>query len=214
LNTIVPAARATSTARLRRGLKAAVFAVSLLLVSPLVVLLWLEKRLLRSEALFLLCSQAVAVLPGFLGRWLRGAYYFGTLDRCSWETHIGFGCLFTHRAAVLGSRVSMGAYCILGHVDIGDDVMIGSRVSIPSGKRQHLDDEGRLTELTRFECVSVGSKCWIGEGAILVASVGMQCIVSAGAVVTKDMPSRSVIGGNPARVLRSIDQDARPVALD
>ncbi|MGH8276853.1 MAG: hypothetical protein ACRETH_09175, partial [Steroidobacteraceae bacterium] len=128
----------------RRVLKAAGFALSLVAASPLIVVAWLEKRLTRSEALFLLASETLAIVPGFPGWLLRGAYYCGTLDRCSWEVRLGFGSLFTHRNAAVGSRVSTGAYCVIGHADIGDDVMIGSRVSIPSGRRQHLDDAGRL----------------------------------------------------------------------
>jgi acetyltransferase-like isoleucine patch superfamily enzyme len=48
----------------------------------------------------------------------------------------------------------------------------------------------------------VGEGSGIGEGAILLARVGYGCIVSAGAVVTAPVPDRSVVGGNPARVLR------------
>jgi|SRR5579862_335006 len=197
----------TSAARLCKFLKAAAFVVSIIIVVPLVVMVWLEKVLSRSEVLFAFCSQALAPVPGFLGWWLRGAYYFATLKQCSWETHIGFGSLFTHREAVVGARLSTGAYCILGRVRAGCDVRMGSRVSIPSGKRQHLDEAGRLADVNRFDDVSVGSGCWIGEGAILLATVGDHSIVSAGAVVTKDMPRRSLIGGNPARVLRPLDQD-------
>jgi acetyltransferase-like isoleucine patch superfamily enzyme len=96
----------------------------------------------------------------------------------------------------------MGAYCVIGHADIGPGVRIGSRVSIPSGKRQHLDAAGRLSSSERFDTVAVGEGSWIGEGAILLAKVGYGCIVSAGAVVTTAVPDRSVVGGNPARVLR------------
>ena len=133
---------------------------------------------------------------------LRAAYYFGTLDECSWETNVGFGTIFSHRHARLGARASMGAYCVIGHADIGPGVRIGSRVSIPSGKRQHLDAAGRLSSSERFDTVAVGEGSWIGEGAILLAKVGYGCIVSAGAVVTTAVPDRSVVGGNPARVLR------------
>lgn len=195
--------------KLRRAIKALIFAASLLLVSPLISLTWLEKHLWRKEALFVFCSQALALLPGFPGWYLRGAFYFGALDRCSWETHIGFGSLFTHRRAVVGARVSIGAYCVLGHVLIGNDVRMGSRVSIPSGKRQHLDETGRLASMDRFDNVSIGSGCWIGEGAIVLANVSEQCVVSAGAVVTKSMQRSCIIGGNPARVLRSLD-DTEP----
>jgi virginiamycin A acetyltransferase len=180
------------------------FATCWLVCLPLIVLVWLEKRLSDNEVLFALFGQLLAILPGFPGQGLRGAYYFGTLDRCSWETHIGFGTLFTHRGAEMARHASMGAYCVIGHAQIGAHVMIGSRVSIPSGKRQHLDDEGRLANVTRFERVAVGSRCWIGEGAIIMADVGGRSIVSAGAVVTQEMPGGALIGGNPARVIRKI----------
>ena len=196
----------SSTSAVRRTVKAAVFAIALLVVLPLIVLAWLEKRLSRSEILFLLCAQSLAVVPGFPGQWLRGAYYFGTLDRCSWEVRFGFGTLFTHRGARIGPRVSTGAYCVIGHANVGEDVMIGSRVSIPSGKRQHLDEAGRLAPVTRFEQVTVGAHGWIGEGAILLADVGEGCIVSAGAVVIDAMPDGKLIGGNPARAIRDIER--------
>ncbi len=188
----------------RRGLKASVFTLSLIAVMPLIVLVWLEKRLTRTEAVFGLFGQLLAVVPGFPGRWLRGAYYYGTLDHCSWEIHIGFGSLFIHRGAQVGARASMGAYCVIGHATIGDGAMIGSRVSIPSGKHQHLDELGHLTSVARFECVSVGANAWIGEGAILLANVGRECIVSAGAVVISPASERSLVGGNPARVVKEI----------
>ena len=200
----------SSTAPVRRSVKAAAFAVALLVVLPLVALSWLEKRLSRSEILFLLCAQSLAVVPGFPGLWLRGAFYFGTLDRCSWEVLFGFGTLFTHRGAVVSRRVSTGVYCVIGHANIGEDVMIGSRVSIPSGKRQHLDEAGRLAAVTRFDRVTVGAHGWIGEGAILLADVGAGCIVSAGAVVIDAMPAGKVIGGNPARAIRDIERAPAP----
>ncbi len=205
---------ATPTERWKQVIKATIFAISLAVAMPMILASWLEKRSTRGEAVFLLCTQILAVVPGFPGRWLRGAFYFGALDRCSWETHIGFGTLFTHRGATMGSRVSMGAYCVIGHARLGDELMIGSRVSIPSGKRQHLDEAGQLAATTRFDAVSVGARTWVGEGAILVADVGSECIVSAGAVVTKEMPSHCLIGGNPARVIRVLDPAAPPPAAE
>lgn len=204
----------SSRITVRRIVKTVCFLVSLALAAPLILVAWLEKRLTRGEALFLLEGQLLAVLPGFPGRLLRGAYYWGTLDQCSWEVIIGFGSLFTHRGVSLGWRVSTGAYCVIGHAQIGDDVMIGSRVSIPSGRRQHLDEAGRLASVTRFERVTIGSRTWIGEGAIVMADVGSRCIVSAGAVVSKSMPDDCVIGGNPARVIRELESAAAAVPKD
>jgi virginiamycin A acetyltransferase len=186
----------------RRLIKLAVFVVCFALVTPFVALAWLEKRIGRGEALFNLFAQFLALWPGRPGSYLRGAYYFGTLERCSWETHVGFGSIFMHRGGALGTRASIGSYCVLGNAHIGAGVMMGSRVSIPSGKRQHIDEEGRLTSSSAFDTVMVGARTWVGEGAIIVANVGSDCIVSAGAVVTKEMPAGVLIAGNPARIIR------------
>ena len=189
----------------RRLVKVAVFGICLALVSPLVVLAWIEKHCLHGDGLFGLGAQFLAFFPGLPGVYLRGAYYFATLNRCSWETHVGFGSIFTHRSGALAPRASMGAYCVIGHAHIGAGAMIGSRVSIPSGRRQHLDDDGKLTSTTRFETIDIGARTWVGEGAIIMANVGCDCIVSAGAVVTREMPSRVLIGGNPATVIKVLE---------
>ena len=189
----------------RQLVKAAAFGVSLLAVSPVVALAWVEKHTVHGEAIFTLFAQFLSLFPGRPGSYIRGAYYFGTLDRCSWETHVGFGSIFTHRGGSMGTRASMGAYCVIGHARIGDEVMIGSRVSVPSGKRQHIDESGQLTSsASRYDTVVIGRRTWVGEGAIIMADVGESCIVSAGAVVIKDMPDRCLIGGNPARVLKEL----------
>lgn len=193
-----------AVARWRPRLKLAMFVAFWLLALPFIAPVWVEKRLSRGAVLFALFGQMLAIVPGFPGQGLRGAFYFATLERCSRETHIGFGTLFTHREVMIGPRVSLGAYCVIGHARIGSDVMIGSRVSIPSGKRQHLDEEGRLAHLTRLESVAVGSHSWIGEGAIIMADVGARSIVSAGAVVVREMPGATLIGGNPAKAIRAI----------
>jgi acetyltransferase-like isoleucine patch superfamily enzyme len=191
---------------LRALFKASVFAAAVLLVWPFWILSWLERRLGRGEQLFSLGAQLFSLLPGAPGRILRAAYYVGTLEHCHWEVNVGFGSLFVKRAASMGRHASTGCYCVLGNADIGERVMIGSRVSIPSGKRQHFDDAGRLTSgASHFDRVSVGAGSWIGEGAIVMADVGSQCVVAAGSVVGKEVPDRSIVSGNPARVVRAVD---------
>jgi acetyltransferase-like isoleucine patch superfamily enzyme len=194
----------TQASSVARALKASVFAVAWVLVSPWILITWLEARLSRSEFVFLFCAQLLAPLPGWPGAKLRGAFYWATLSNCSWETHIGFGSLFTHRGATLAANVSTGSYCVLGHVDLGAGVLMGSRVSIPSGKRQHFGEQGQIVAEPRYDTVTVGAGCWIGEGAILLADVGAHSIVSAGAVVTKVMPGAHLIAGNPAQAVRSL----------
>jgi len=145
----------------------------------------------------------LALWPGKTGSYLRLAYYRGTLASISPDVFIGFGSFFSRREAFVGQGVNIGSYCILGLVSLGDRVLVASRVSIPSGRRQHVlryAEQNPSDELT-FDRITVASECWIGEGSIIMADLGERCIVSAGSVVTRAMPAGRLIAGNPARVL-------------
>jgi acetyltransferase-like isoleucine patch superfamily enzyme len=63
--------------------------------------------------------------------------------------------------------------------------------------------------------VSVGERCFVGAGALLLpgVSVGPGSIVGAHSVVTKDVPAGSVVAGNPARVVCSVDEWAARLSL-
>ena len=192
----------------KRILKRLAFGACFVLVSPMIVAAWIEGRLWKGQALFVFLSQFLALVPGLVGVYLRGAYYYGSLEKCSWLVHVGFGSVFTHRGASVGAHVTMGAYCVIGHACIGDNVMMASRISIPSGRRQHIDESGRMSSEPRFDSVVVGGGSWIGEGAIIMANVGEQCIVSAGAVVVNETPRSCLIAGNPANVVRALSPGA------
>ena len=192
---------------LRTVIKLLCFAIAFALVSPLIALSFLEKHVIRTSGIFATCSQIVSLVPGPIGHYVRAAFYFGSLDSCSWQTHIGFGSIFVHRGCQISRNFSTGSYCVIGHLSVGSGVRMASRVSVPSGKRQHLDDSGAISGETHFDQVSIGSGCWIGEGAIVMADVGPDSIVSAGAVVLKVMPASSLVGGNPATVIRNLAGD-------
>ncbi len=116
----------------------------------------------------------LALLPGKTGSYLRLAYYRWTLDSVSPDVSIAFGSYFSRRNAKIGRNVSIGAYCILGDVTLEDNVLLGSRVSILSGKRQHAQryDPDNPSEDMIFDHVTIGRESWIGEGAIIMADVG------------------------------------------
>lgn len=50
----------------------------------------------------------------------------------------------------------------------------------------------------------IGKRCFIGANAIIMPGIriGDECIVGSGAIVTKDVPSNSIVAGNPARIIR------------
>jgi len=94
---------------------------------------------------------------------------------------------------------------MLGTVTVGDRVLIGSNVDIPSGRRQHAFDrtDRAIGEQEReFTRVRIGDDTWIGNSAVILANVGRGCVIGAGSVVVKPVPDFSVAVGNPARVIK------------
>lgn len=92
-------------------------------------------------------------------------------------------------------------------VTIGDNVHITHAVFIAhdGGVLPFRKDHPTL-DVTRP--ITVGSDCFIGYRAIILAGVtiGDRCIIGAGAVVSKDVPSGSVVAGNPGVVVGTTDR--------
>ena len=180
--------------------KRAVQGVALLLTLPCA----LASGFGRLRAIYMLGAQLFALGPGAPGNLLRSAYYRWTLKECSIDTTISFGTVFAHPGASVGYYVSVGSYAIIGLATIGARTQLASHVQITSGRYQHeRDSEGKLVG-SIDEGTHVGERCWVGAGAIIMATVGDGSTIGAGAVVVKDIPPNSVAVGNPARVIRSV----------
>ncbi len=65
-------------------------------------------------------------------------------------------------------------------------------------------DDAAFFDWRRSHAVTIGHDVWIGHGAIILAgkTVGTGAVVAGGAVVTKDVPEYTIVGGNPARIIR------------
>lgn len=150
---------------------------------------------------YLFFAQAWAMIPARLGSYFRIAYYSFTLEGAGRDSHMGFGSYFVYPNASFGDDVGIGAYCVLGQVDIGEGTLMASHVQILSGSRQHRRDEaGHLTDEGRsFRRIAIGPHCWIGAGAIVTADLGEGVSVGPGSVVSQDVPKGATVSGNPAR---------------
>ena len=98
--------------------------------------------------------------------------------------------------------------CILDvmGVTIGNDVLFGPNVQIYTATHP-LEAEARKTWLEFARPIIIGNDVWVGGGAIICpgVSIGNGVVIGAGAVVTKSVPDNVFVGGNPARIIREID---------
>lgn len=105
-----------------------------------------------------------------------------------------------------GRNVFINAGCKFqdqGGIHIADGVFIGHNVVIAT--LNHDQDPTRRTTLHPAQ-VHIGKDVWIEASATILpgVSVGNGAVVAAGAVVTSDVPSRTVVGGVPARVIKQL----------
>ena len=109
----------------------------------------------------------------------------------------------------VGRNVFVNQNCTfydLGGLDIADDVMIGPNVSIITTGHPLAPAQRRAATIGKPIAIEKG--VWIAAGATIIGgvTVGENAVVAAGSVVTKDVPANTLVGGNPARVIRSLGE--------
>jgi len=101
-----------------------------------------------------------------------------------------------------------------GLVKIGNNNMIGPGSYITDANHTMEPDKWVAACPMDVGTVVIGDGCWIGSNVTILKDValGSRCIVAAGSVVTRSFPFGSLIGGNPARLVRRhmIDPSVMP----
>jgi acetyltransferase-like isoleucine patch superfamily enzyme len=103
-----------------------------------------------------------------------------------------------------GTRIQADAY-VTAYSTLEEDVFIAPRVVTTNDN--FMGRTERRKELMKGPTIRRGAR--IGGGAIICPGleIGEEAFVGAGAVVTKDVPPRKIVVGNPARVLRDVSDD-------
>ncbi len=111
----------------------------------------------------------------------------------------------------MGNNVYCNMDCVfldVNTITIGNNVMLGPRVNLFTAGHP-IDADVRISDLEFGLPIVIEDKVWIGGNATILpgVTVGENSIVAAGAVVTKDVPANSIVGGNPARLIRMINEE-------
>lgn len=93
-----------------------------------------------------------------------------------------------------------------GGITLGDGALIGHNVVLATINHGLAPSENRKNH---YAPIKIGSHVWIGSNATVLpgVTVGDWAVIAAGAVVTKDVPAMSVVGGVPAKILKSVPKE-------
>jgi virginiamycin A acetyltransferase len=189
---------------MNESLKGVARGLAFVAISPMLLWFVVKRVVLGPDRALQGSAQALALIPGLPGQYLRRAFLSVAIARCAPTSVVEFGVTFSQSGARLDENVYVGPFCALGRVHLERDVLVAGGVHIPSGADTHatalvetaIREQGGTRQLVR-----VGQGTWIGNGAIVMADVGRDCVIGAGAVVTRAIPDRSVAVGVPARVI-------------
>lgn len=94
-------------------------------------------------------------------------------------------------------------------IAVGDNAMFGPRVSLVTPEHP-LDPVERNSGVEFGRQITIGDNCWIGSDATIIGGVtlGDNVVVGAGSVVTKSFGDNVVIAGNPARIIKKIENQS------
>ena len=142
---------------------------------------------------------------------------FINLYGCEVGEHTKIGAFVEiQKNAVVGKNCKISSHTFICEgVTIEDDVFIGHSVTFINDSYPRSTIGGRLqTEKDwRVERTLVKKGASVGSGATILANVtiGENAIVGAGSMVTKDVPANSIVAGNPARLLRVLEEEEQEV---
>jgi len=179
----------------------------------------------RYRGLISVLSQVIAALPLFLRRRLLSFQTVSNANvarlirylalktlaaECGEVISIGSLCFFGAPTRLrIGSHVSIHTGCYIeaeGGVTIGNDVSIAHHTSILSSTHTWQDPHVPIRDQPVVnQPTTIADNVWIGAGVRVLGGVTINtgAIVGAGSVVTKDVPANAIVGGIPARVLRT-----------
>jgi maltose O-acetyltransferase len=118
----------------------------------------------------------------------------------------------------VGEQVFFNFDCVVldvSQVTIGDRCLFGPKVQIYTATHP-VNWKVRGSLLEYGAPITIGSDVWVGGGAIICpgVTIGDRSIIAAGAVVTRDVPEDVMVGGNPAKIIKKLENKDVPPEIN
>lgn len=139
-------------------------------------------------------KQIFKELLGDIGKefWIEPPFYcdYGYNIHAGKQVYFNFDCVILDVSSVI----------------IGDRCLFGPKVQIYTATHP-INWKVRGSLLEYGSPITIGSDVWVGGGAIICpgVTIGDRSIIAAGAVVTRDVPADVLMGGNPARIIKKLE---------
>ncbi|MGK0390253.1 MAG: maltose O-acetyltransferase [Maribacter sp.] len=150
------------------------------------------------------------LLRKIYNKWLRKKQKLHLLKDLGKPCYIDTSATFNfHKNISIGAYSRIGKDCHLdgeGSINIGEGTIFAPRVVILTSSHNYKDSKLLpYDETDAKRPVNIGKGCWLGWGAMIVpgVTIGDGAVVAMGAVVTKNVPNGTIVGGNPAKVLKN-----------
>lgn len=95
-------------------------------------------------------------------------------------------------------------------VELGDNVEITANVKFIThdGSVWVIRNKESRNEIDVFGKITVGNNCFFGMNSIILpgVTIGDNCVIGAGAIVTRDIPDNTIVGGVPAKNIKTYDE--------
>lgn len=163
-------------------------------------------------------GKDTVIEPYLLG--LAGGKYISIGENCyidksvqisAWDSYQGQNFV---PEIIVGDNCGIGAYShisAINSIHIGNNVRMGKSILITdnahgASRRDYLDISPRLRPLVSKGPIVIEDNVWIGEKSSIMPAVriGRGAIIAANSVVTHDVEPYSVVGGNPAKLIKRL----------
>ena len=113
-----------------------------------------------------------------------------------------------HENIRIGERVSIASNVTLhasSPIVIGNDTMIGTGAILTTSTHSYKNNPMWKEQIARP--IDIGENVWIGANAIILPGlkIGNYSVIGAGSVITRHVPEKAIVAGNPARIIKYRD---------